>query len=111
MLHINFIFSFKQTKFNLLREESEGYSKLLAELLSTSSDNVFLWTRITQLIGQFNLDPNRVVDLLLETFAGDLERKDTFLYLLRKFNVQKQTLKDMILVKFQFYEVGSQTLY
>lgn len=46
-------FSYKQLKFNLLREESEGYAKLLTEILSTSlnSDQVILI--IERLIGKF----------------------------------------------------------
>lgn len=31
-LYTTFIYSYKQRKFNLFREESEGYSKLIVEL-------------------------------------------------------------------------------
>lgn len=68
---------YRQNKWNLLHEESEGYSKLLQFLLSvsnehlhfasstnipSSSDNI---SRLETLIGTFSLDPNRVLDLLL----------------------------------------------
>ena len=48
-----FIFSYKQLKFNLLREESEGYSKLITELIN-SGDSVTakaLSRRLLKLIG------------------------------------------------------------
>lgn len=46
---------YKQLKFNLLREESEGYAKLLTEVLSTNlkSDEVILI--IERLIGNLFL--------------------------------------------------------
>merc|ERR1712142_310167 len=60
---------YKQQKFNLLREETEGYAKLVTELNQELSDNVTpqsIIQVIRSLIGGFNLDPNRVLDLILE---------------------------------------------
>lgn len=53
----NTIFSYKQQKFNLLREESEGYSKLITELnpdfgIKNSWEQVL--QNIKSLIGQYN---------------------------------------------------------
>ena len=68
---------YTQLKYNLFREESEGYSKLIAELSelpsaggSTSTRGCKSATEVIQnlqsLIGYFDLDPNRVLDLVLE---------------------------------------------
>jgi THO complex subunit 2 len=58
---------YKQQKYNLLQEESEGYSKVL-QFLTTGSgtDAVERRARLRQLIGTFELDPNRVLDLLVD---------------------------------------------
>ena len=70
---------YTQQKYNLFREESEGYSKLIAELSElpsgvaadqTSTRNCRSAQEVIQnlqsLIGYFDLDPNRVLDLVLE---------------------------------------------
>jgi hypothetical protein len=57
---------FRQEKFNILREETEGYAKLLS-VLSTlpapPADPTAQTKLVFSAIGQFDLDPNRVVDL------------------------------------------------
>ncbi|ELU41830.1 tho2 protein [Rhizoctonia solani AG-1 IA] len=82
---------YKQTRYNLLREQSEGYSKLVAELYQSvgPSHDVSTgepaetkarlvqraqetWARIVALIGYFDLDPNRVVDVFLDCFEAHL---------------------------------------
>lgn len=57
-------------------------------------------------MGQFNLDPNRVVDLLLECCACCLARRTTFVSLLRRFNLSRDVLADIILMKFVFFKVS-----
>lgn len=50
-----FIFSYKQQKFNLLREENEGYAKLIAELGQDLSGNItsdLILENIKSLIGK-----------------------------------------------------------
>ena len=64
---------FTQTKFNLLREESEGYSKIITELCAgksaiTPESAGAIFERIQALIGYFDLDPNRCFDLVLEAY-------------------------------------------
>ncbi|KAI1732320.1 transcription factor/nuclear export subunit protein 2 domain-containing protein [Ditylenchus destructor] len=97
---------YKQVKFNLLREESEGYAKLISELLSvrsvTTADEILL--AIERLIGQFNLDPNRVLDVILDCFENSLPYKDLFISILKKFKVQQQELRDILVQKFLFCE-------
>ncbi|KAJ1311288.1 hypothetical protein OPQ81_009786 [Rhizoctonia solani] len=82
---------YKQTRYNLLREQSEGYSKLVAELYQSigPSHDVSTgepaetkarlvqraqetWARIVALIGYFDLDPNRVVDVFIDCFEAHL---------------------------------------
>ena len=56
----SFVFSYKQQKFNLLREESEGYAKLVTELGQEISRHVTSATvleNIKSLIGE-NRTPN-----------------------------------------------------
>ena len=56
---------YKQQKFNLLREEIEGYSKLATELFEKNHPEETL-EHVKSLIGCFNIDPNRVLDICLE---------------------------------------------
>ncbi|KAJ3190353.1 THO complex subunit 2 [Gaertneriomyces sp. JEL0708] len=112
-----------QTKYNLLREESEGYSKLVAEIFSNlpplydttvynevttgtlTADEIcqkreygkslrqqaveqqaeLMMTNISSLIGYFDLDPNRVLDVILDLFTANIaEQWDFFVRLLEK---------------------------
>ena len=96
---------YKQQKFNLFREECEGYAKLITELnqdLSTTSPPEML-KLIKSVIGYFNLDPNRVLDIILESFECQLEEHDFFVQLLRLFTPDKQTMNELLGFKFQFY--------
>uniref|UniRef100_A0A915HGQ3 Uncharacterized protein n=1 Tax=Romanomermis culicivorax TaxID=13658 RepID=A0A915HGQ3_ROMCU len=77
---------YRQLKYNLLREESEGYAKLIVELCQPSSSNFtpeIVLDKIRCLIGQFNLDPNRVLDVILECFECYLDNYQFFLNLIR----------------------------
>jgi THO complex subunit 2 len=82
-------------KYNLLREESEGYSKLLIDLLSSTSLEFF---KIQSLIAQFDLEPNRVLDITLDCFEQRMDQKESFLKLIQNFNTNNIT----ILVGFKF---------
>lgn len=79
---------YKQHKFNLLREDVEGYAGLINDLTRLSIDNQrnvqgkleptpmeripeFL-TIISSRIGVFYLDPNRVLDIILDFFIKQL---------------------------------------
>ncbi len=67
---------YEQQKFNLLREESEGFSKLiflLYEVQFTKSNIHKLIDKIFSLIGFFDLDPNRVLDIVLSAFETDCD--------------------------------------
>nr|POE76222.1 tho complex subunit 2 [Quercus suber] len=73
---------YKQANFNLLREDTEGYAKLLTEYFNTAQDasnpgrgaipdvaeNAF--QRIMALVGAFDLDVGRVLDVTLDISAN-----------------------------------------
>lgn len=91
-----------------MREESEGYSKLLLELNrgEVSLDNIEdLCDRVMALIGFFDLDPNRVFDIILDSYEENVDN-DFFLKLIRIFN--SKYLPHILGFKFQFY---SQKVY
>ncbi|KAI9098574.1 transcription factor/nuclear export subunit protein 2-domain-containing protein [Phlyctochytrium arcticum] len=106
---------YAQTKYNLLREESEGYAKLITELFgslpkqydahvssSTATGGKLtpaeakrlraqavderahsVMRNITSMIGYFRIDPNRVLDIILDLFTANIaDHWDFFLRLL-----------------------------
>jgi THO complex subunit 2 len=99
------ITSYKQNKLNLLREQSEGYSKLTAELTSSLSpphnpatgyptepyttieDRARpVWEKVISLIGYFDLDPNRALDIILDVLSVHLATHYTFFLALLSFS-------------------------
>lgn len=108
---------YKQQKFNLLREESEGYSKLITELSQDEPlaefDVDYMFTVIRSLIGCFNLDPNRVLDIILDAFEQRPRLESSFVALIRRFLDNKLTLSQVMGFKFSFYEeeVTPESLY
>ncbi|KDN40871.1 hypothetical protein K437DRAFT_258489 [Tilletiaria anomala UBC 951] len=96
---------YRQQKFNLLREENEGFSKALEVILGgmgppvtasieQSSGKVLvheqerepirkkraakIWRNLLALIGYFDLEPNRVLDLILDLFITNVNRHYPF---------------------------------
>lgn len=81
---------FTVIKFNLLREENEGFAKLIVELtqLNINSQNLELVSQnIQRLIGYFSLCPSRALDLLLTAFEHRPSNL-AYLALLQKFGSQ-----------------------
>jgi THO complex subunit 2 len=93
--------SYKQNKFNLLREQSEGFSKLITEVISAlppphspatglplDPSSILpervqpIWKRILSLIGYFDLDPNRALDVILDLFSAYLTTHWSFFLVL-----------------------------
>ena len=71
--------------YNLIREETEGYSKLITELFTTSGNESpspeaisALLTRVNAMVGTFNLDVGRVFDITLDVFAAVLVKHYRF---------------------------------
>ncbi|KAI9810130.1 MAG: THO complex subunit 2 [Pycnora praestabilis] len=76
---------YRQSNYNLLREETEGYSKLITELFTTSSNEPptsevveDTFERVKALIGAFDLDVGRVLDVTLDVFAAVLVKQFRF---------------------------------
>ena len=104
-MHSTVVNSYKQNKFNLLREQSEGYSKLTTELTSSlgpahSSATARpiepydvieararpVWERVVSLIGYFDLDPNRALDVILDVLSVHLATHLSFFLALLSFS-------------------------
>ena len=76
---------YRQSNYNLLREETEGYSKLMTELFTTSNNEPpssevvqESFERIKALVGAFDLDVGRVLDVTLDVFASVLVKQYRF---------------------------------
>lgn len=80
---------YRQANYNLLREESEGYSKLLTELFTSFAEAPSTevpstevaqatFERIKALIGTFDLDVGRVLDVALDVCATSLVKASKF---------------------------------
>lgn len=99
------LLSYKQNKFNLLREQTEGYGKLTVELTSSlgaphSSVDArptetfasiqerarAVWAKVMSLIGYFDLDPNRALDIILDVLTVNLATHYHFLLCLLSFS-------------------------
>ncbi|VDN97902.1 unnamed protein product, partial [Rodentolepis nana] len=96
---------YKQQKFNLLREESEGYAKLMIDLSNTPvSSAEGCLTHVRSLIGYFDLDPNRVLDIIFDVFEIRRDAVSLFIDLLRLYNPDKIDSTNILGHKFQFYQ-------
>ena len=58
---------------------------------------------ISSIIGYFNLDPNRVLDVILESFECQLNQHEFFIALLRGYTADSQTLNELLGFKFKFH--------
>ncbi|KAH7461447.1 THO complex subunit 2 [Phytophthora ramorum] len=103
MVRINTKTLYTQTKYNLLREETEGFSKVLCLLHTgvTKSQLEATRTDLMALIGFFDLDANRVLDLVLDVYEMH-PRNDCFAPLLDIF--KRECLPHILGFKFQFYK-------
>ncbi|XP_049865529.1 THO complex subunit 2 isoform X2 [Pectinophora gossypiella] len=99
---------YKQRKFNLFREESEGYAKLIVELNQEISEDTE-WKTILEiiqsLIGCFNLDPNRVLDIILESFEARPYLDKLFISLIKNYMGDPQVISEVLGFKLGNMEV------
>ncbi|WJX48474.1 THO complex subunit 2 [Trifolium repens] len=105
-VRVNTRLLYQQTKFNLLREESEGYAKLVTLLCRdseapTQKGSASTIGIIKSLIGHFDLDPNRVFDIVLECFELQPDN-DVFIELIPIF--PKSHASQILGFKFQYYQ-------
>ncbi|KAF8138151.1 hypothetical protein EV363DRAFT_1292738 [Boletus edulis] len=106
---------YKQNKFNLLREQSEGYSKLCAEVMSSlgpshspqdgrpieSAASIedrsrMVWDKVMGLIGYFDLDPNRALDIILDVLTVNITTHYTFSLSLLSFSPWASSIRRSI---------------
>lgn len=96
---------FKQKKYNLLREENEGFAKILTELGKLTPNNrEETVITVIKIIGNYHVDPNRVLDLVLEVFEV-YSRSDyeTYIDFLNSFYNNSQKITQIIILKLNFY--------
>lgn len=97
---------YKQRRFNLFREENEGFAKLLTELnkefVDEDSDRNSL-EMVKSLIGCFNVDPNRVLDVILESFEIRPERQNFYIPLLQSYMPDSNIISEVLGYKFRNY--------
>ncbi|XP_063912789.1 THO complex subunit 2 isoform X2 [Zophobas morio] len=96
---------YKQRKFNLFREECEGFAKLQTELNqefgeNTNHENVL--DIVQSLIGCFNLDPNRVLDIILESFENKPKDAKLFVPLICAYMKDPKIVSEVLASKFTF---------
>ena len=106
LIKLNTQLMYRQQKYNLLREESEGYSKLITLLNSLPpppEDTDAHIKQITSVIGYFDLDPNRVLDLVLDSFEKQLWNL-SFISVLGIFRVN--SIVHILGFKFEFYNTA-----
>ncbi|XP_012547253.2 THO complex subunit 2 isoform X1 [Bombyx mori] len=99
---------YKQRKFNLFREESEGYSKLIVELnqeINEDTEWKNLLEIIQSLIGCFNLDPNRVLDIILESFEARPQLDALFIPLIKSYMADPHVISEVLGFKLSNMEI------
>lgn len=96
---------FKQKKFNLLREENKGFVKIIVELFRLDTNNLdSVLTNVIELVGQYRVDPNRVLDLVLDVFEFDKEKDQTvFIRFLNAFYDSPDKISQLIILKLNFF--------
>ncbi|XP_060532268.1 THO complex subunit 2 isoform X2 [Cylas formicarius] len=96
---------YKQRKFNLFREECEGFAKLQTELNKEFSDSTThneLIDIVHSLIGCFNLDPNRVLDIILESFENKTRDARIFVPLISSYMNDPNIITEVLCTKLAF---------
>ena len=78
--------NYEQSKYSLFRESNEGYSKVLLLLMGLKDIHELqaIWKKILSLVGNFDLDPDRVLDLIVEARLQNSQDQH-FLPLLKNF--------------------------
>jgi THO complex subunit 2 len=103
LVRINTKILYRQQKYNILREEPEGFSKLATTLQTIpqpQQDCSDLIKNMFAIIGQFDLDPNRVLDVVLTAF----EQQSANLSFLRVISSFREThIVHILGQKFLFY--------
>lgn len=104
IIRVNTGLVYKQQKYNLFREETEGYSKIVTTLTNSlpqyPQDCSACVANVLSIIGQFDLDPNRVLDVILDVFE-QTPLNLSFVTLLKHF--KHSNIVHMLGYKFNYY--------
>lgn len=102
---------YKQNKFNLFREEIEGYSKIIVELNRYTNQKVQkpeeIVLNLKAIIGSFSLDPTRVIDCILEVCQTKVSDYTFLIGLIRTFVPDLEHLCEVI--GFRYVRYANQT--
>lgn len=77
-IRVNTSLLYKQQRYNLLREDSEGYSHLIAMMeyyINYNNGSIQFNDKLTNLIGYFDLDPCRILNIILDILASSISFK------------------------------------
>lgn len=96
---------YKQRKYNLFREENEGFARVIAELSQLNSSNAEeTLVIVTEIIGKYRIDPNRVLDLVLEVFEyNSVADYDIYIRFLKALYNMSPKITQLIILKLDFY--------
>lgn len=99
---------YRQQKFNLLHEESEGYAKVLTLLFGDLQD--VTPSELQRYMGAFELDPNRILDILLDVLekTSEDERRNKILELMRDFSTAK--IPSLLAFRLTSYQKASKAI-
>jgi THO complex subunit 2 len=106
MIRMNTGLLYKQQKYNLVWEENEGYSRLVIDMTTAALSEVSVEDALKvvySIIGYFDLDPNRVLDIVLDCFEQLLNYKTYFVAFLKALNFKRSTMNDILGFKFSTY--------
>lgn len=93
---------YAQHKFNLIRDENEGYSKLISFLHQPSLDESTLSETLSSYISLFNLDPNRVFDMILDTCEFEKAKYPIFRPIFNTFKIEE--IPHLLEFKMRYYK-------
>lgn len=96
----------------MFREESEGFAKLVTELNQDFPDGTThqnLLDIVQSLIGCFNLDPNRVLDIILESFENKSNDAHLFIPLIKAYMNDPKIICEVLGSKFLFQRTTNES--
>ena len=64
-VRVNTALKYRQVKYNLLHESNEGFARVLCELNSKAPSA----SALLDMVGTFRIDPNRLIDLILDRLS------------------------------------------
>ncbi|OIR55874.1 MAG: THO complex subunit 2, partial [Amphiamblys sp. WSBS2006] len=91
---------YKQNKFNLFREEPLGYGLVLDTITSDALPEGNTLETVVSLIGEYDLDPNRIAYMVLDMVQIE-QRTKPLLNLLSGMNIHEERLLPLLSLKLQ----------